>query len=135
MSKVAVIVETRRHKALEFVLNNVSSNLNEEWKIQIFHGVDNEEYIKNIILKNSLENRIICRNLNTDDLLHNDYVNMFLTKEFWNSCEGDNILIFQTDSIICPNSDFNIDDFIHHDYIGGYWGNQEYPLDEKYILL
>ena len=45
MSKVAVIVETRKYKALEFVLNNVMSNLSEEWNLQIFHGLNNLDYI------------------------------------------------------------------------------------------
>ena len=54
MSKVAIIIETRKHKALEFVLNNVMSNLPDEWKLQIFHGIDNIEYIQNIINNNSL---------------------------------------------------------------------------------
>ena len=49
MSKVAIIIETRKHKALEFVLNNVMSNLPDDWKLQIFHGIDNIEYIQNIL--------------------------------------------------------------------------------------
>ena len=41
MTKVAVIVETRKHKALPFVLNNVMSILSDEWNLQIFHGSNN----------------------------------------------------------------------------------------------
>ena len=45
MTKVAVIVETRKHKALPFVLNNVMSVLPDDWKLQIFHGSNNIDYI------------------------------------------------------------------------------------------
>ena len=45
MSKVAIIVETRKHKALPFVLNNVMSILPDEWSLQIFHGTDNLDFI------------------------------------------------------------------------------------------
>jgi hypothetical protein len=41
MEKVAVIVETREHKALPFVINNVMSNLPNDWELQIFHGLSN----------------------------------------------------------------------------------------------
>ena len=41
MTKVAVIVETREHDALPFVLNNVMSVLPEEYSLQIFHGTSN----------------------------------------------------------------------------------------------
>ena len=44
MSKVAIIVETRKHMALSFVLNNVMSILPDEWKLQIFHGLNNLDY-------------------------------------------------------------------------------------------
>ena len=38
--------------SLEFVLNNVMSNLSSEWLLQFFHGRNNLEYIKDIINKN-----------------------------------------------------------------------------------
>ena len=52
MSKVAVIVETRKHKALPFVLNNVMSVLPEDWDLQIFHGSNNLDYIDEVISEN-----------------------------------------------------------------------------------
>ena len=49
MNKVAVIVETRKNKALPFVLNNVMSILPNNWSLQIFHGNDNLDFISDII--------------------------------------------------------------------------------------
>ena len=45
----AVIIEPRKHKALEFVLRNFIENLSDEWKILIFHGRQNKEFIQEII--------------------------------------------------------------------------------------
>ena len=68
MSKAAVIVETRRHSALSFVLNNVMSILPKDWLLQIFHGVSNLDYIKEIIEKdnflNNIKDKIVFNNLN-----------------------------------------------------------------------
>ncbi len=51
MSKVSVVVETRKHKALPFVLNNVMSILPKDWSLQIFHGIINVDYIEEVIEK------------------------------------------------------------------------------------
>ena len=45
----AVIVEPRKHKALEFVLRNVLDNLDERWSIQVFHSSHNKDWIKTIL--------------------------------------------------------------------------------------
>ena len=34
--------------------------------------------------------------------------------------------------MLCPNSKYKISDFEKYDYIGGYWGNKLYSLDEQY---
>lgn len=149
VEKVAVIVETRKYKALSFVLKNVMSNLNAEWKLQIFHGLNNLEYIKDIIENDNflkdIKDRIIFNNLNIENISQDDYsYQIMLNEDFWNKCIGDTILIFQSDSMLCPNSKFDISEFEHFDYIGGYWGgpigpnghcNTEYTLDEYYPVV
>ena len=89
MDKVVVIVETRKHKALKFVLNNVMSNLSEEWTLQIFHGLNNLDYIKNVIDGNSflrsINNKIIFTNLNIESITADDSsLGIMLTEKFWN---------------------------------------------------
>lgn len=134
MSKVAVIVETREHKAMPFVLNNVMSVLPDDWDLQIFHGSNNLNYITDVIQNDELlkNKNIYFNDLNTNELNHGNYVKLFTSLEFWNSCEGEIILIFQTDSMLCPNSKYKIEDFEHFNYIGGYWGNVLNPLDFDY---
>ena len=130
MKKGAVIVETREHKALPFVFDNVMSILSDEWSLQIFHGNKNFEYVNNICKDNNLD--AVFSNLKVNDLEHDEYVELFTSKKFWESCEGETILIFQADSMLCPNSEYVIEEFEHFDFIGGYWGNTLNPLDSIY---
>ena len=140
MSKVAVVVETRKHKALPFVLNNIMSNLPEEWNLQIFHGLSNLEYIKDVIdsndFLNKIKNKITFNNLDVDSITQEETnLGIMLTEELWNNIIGETVLYFECDSMLCPNSKFKVSDFEHFDYIGGYWGNGEYPLDEEYPVV
>jgi hypothetical protein len=136
MSKVAVILETRCHMALPFVLHNVATILPKEWKIQIFHGTTNYEFIQDIINKdNILNNRIIFNNLGINSVSQEDSSKIMLSEDLWNACEGETILYFECDSILCPNSKHKVSDFDHFDYIGGYWGNRLYELDKPYPVV
>ena len=54
MKKIAFLTEPRKHKALEFVLQNFISVLPSDWKIQVNHGVQNLDYLKSIIDKNEV---------------------------------------------------------------------------------
>jgi hypothetical protein len=139
MSKVAVIVETRKHRALEFVLNNVMSILPNEWNLQIFHGTHNKEYIKDIInidpLLSSIKSRITLSNLNIKEVTQEDSSKIMLSESLWESIIGETVLYFECDSLLCPNSKYKVDDFTNFDYIGGYWGNALYNLDEKYPVV
>ena len=133
MSKIVVLVETRKHKALEFILTNITTVLSNEWKIQIFHGLDNLLYIQNIIEKNpSFKNRITFTNLNIKSVSQEDSSQIMLSKDFWEKVKGETVLYLECDSMLCLNSKHSVDDFIHFDYIGGYWGNELYSLDHPY---
>ena len=92
MKKIVVLVETRKHKALEFILLNICTVLNKEWKIQIFHGLDNYKYIQNIINNNSLKNRVILTNLNISSVTQEDSSKIMLSVNFWNQVQGETIL-------------------------------------------
>ncbi len=66
--------------------------------------------------------KIHLTQLNTSTLNSNQYNSLLLSKGFWKHLiSRRKILIFQTDSIICPNSDFTIEDFTSYDYIGSKW--------------
>ena len=117
----AIIVEPRKHLALEFVLNNFLENLNNDWNIIIYNGNKNKDYLQNIINTKLQQyiNRITCINLNVDNLSINDYNNLLTNKEFISSIPTEIFLIFQTDTMIC-NKDL-INNFLQYDYVGAPW--------------
>ena len=49
----AIIIEPRKHKAIEFVLNNVCECLSDEWNVILFHGTTNTDYVKEIVENNT----------------------------------------------------------------------------------
>jgi len=138
MSKVAVIVETRKHKALPFVLDNVMSVLPEDWDLQIFHGSNNLDYINEVISENQyLGGRdFFCNDLEIDTITADDSsLEIMLTEDFWNKVVGETVLYFECDTMLCSNSEYKVEDFEHFDYIGGYWGNELGMLDNDYTRV
>jgi len=139
MKKVAIIVETRKHKALPFVLNNVMSILPKDWSLQIFHGISNLDYIEEVIEKdnflNNIKDKIVFNNLNIESITADDSsLDIMLTEDFWNQVIGETVLYFECDSMLCFNSEHKVEDFEHFDYIGGWWGRNFNPnsLEQSY---
>jgi len=78
----AVIIEPRKHKAIEFVLNNMLDCLTNDWRILFFHGIDNEEYSRQIVnkLNNLYHNRITLINLKVNNLNQKTYSALLASK-------------------------------------------------------
>ncbi len=135
MNKVAVIVETREHDALPFVLNNVMSILPEDYSLQIFHGTSNYDYVYDSVENDMmlLDKEVEFTNLGIDSITADDSsLEIMLTEDFWNNVVGETVLYFECDSMLCPNSEYKVEDFEHFDYIGGYWGNELGMMNQKY---
>jgi hypothetical protein len=100
----AIIVEPRKHKALEFVLNNICDCLTDEWRIILFHGKNNHEFANEIVsqLNNILyKNRITLVNLYVDNLNQQTYSQLLANRNtIYEHIETDIFLVFQTDSIM-----------------------------------
>lgn len=120
----AIIVEPRKHKAIEFVINNVCDCLTNEWKIVVFHGKNNVEYVNNIVKKinKKFENRVELVNLNIENLNQIEYSKLFATKSIiYDHIDSDIFLVFQTDSMILKKNAHLINDFLDYDYVGSPW--------------
>lgn len=116
----AVIVEPRNHADLEVVIQNVMYFLNEsdsniKWGLTIFHGTDNQTFVEDITQKWDNVNLI---NLNVSNLGDNSYNDLLKTPTFWKKISTENLLIFQTDSLLLR---FGIDEFLKWDYVGAPW--------------
>ena len=121
----AVMVEPRKHPALEFVINNFLDNLDEQWSMVIIHGNLNEKYIMDIItrLSDINKSRIQLVNIGVDNLTIAQYSEMFYNPLFYNYIPTETFLIFQTDSMILKENRSQIYDFINYDYVGAPWAN------------
>jgi hypothetical protein len=119
----AVIIEPRKHKALSFVLKNFLENLSDNWTILIMHGEKNKEFVHTIINNELIQykNRIQLQNLHVDNLTVDDYNQLLLSENFYQSIPTEIILIFQTDTMICPSQKQKLNDFLEYDYVGAPW--------------
>ena len=138
---IAVIVEPRITPKLLYVLKNINEKL-PNWKIQIFNGNLNENFIINsdIYKKLKKQNLITLTKLNINNLTVTDYSRLLKTPEFWHNINADNILIFQIDSCICGNN-ININEYLEYDYVGAPWhknndvGNGGFSFRKKKKML
>lgn len=121
---LGVIVETRRHPALEFVVLNFSRTL--KIPIQLFHGNGNLDFITSTAISSLVsEGKVQLVELKIHDLSASSYNALFMTKDFWNLMESRNkILVFQSDAIACEQSEYRLSDFLSFDYIGSKWPRQ-----------
>ena len=123
----AVIIEPRRHNALEFVLENFLTNLSEEWGIIIFHGLLNKQFIEQLfnnklhMFKHRLHKLI---QLDIDNLTSQQYSAICKNSNFYKCIDTEIMLIFQTDTLILKENKRQINDFLEYDYVGAPWINR-----------
>ena len=132
----AIIIEPRKHKALNFVLSNMLDCLSNEWKIIFFHGNNNIEYSKNICnnLNKLFHDRIFLVQLDVDNLNQVTYSKLLATKSvIYDHIDTDYFLVFQTDSMILKENNHLIDKFLdkNYDYVGGPWLICGYPVTHE----
>jgi hypothetical protein len=133
MSYTAIIIEPRRHAALQFVLDNFLTNLSDEWNIVVCHGTENIQYLTDIV--NTLhmyKNRITLVNLHVSNLTLADYNLLLTSNAFYDYIPTEMFLIFQTDTMIFPRYKHLINNFLSYDYVGAPW---KFPLgvDRKIV--
>lgn len=123
MLYTAIIIEPREHPAMKFVLNNFLNNLDNRWSFMIFHGIDNKDWLEDIINNNfsSEKSRIQLINLNIKNMTWSEYNTLITTASFINQIPTETFLIFQTDTMISSFHKDLIYDFIDYDYVGAPW--------------
>ena len=134
----AIIVEPRKHKALQFVLENVCTCLNNDWGIVLFHGIKNTDYCTTIVdtLNKQFDNRITTVSIGVDNLDQMEYSKFFCTKSvLYDHIPTDLFLVFQTDSMIFPKHAKLIEDFLEYDYVGSPWLITNYVPTEKCYFI
>jgi len=129
----AIIIEFRKHNALQYVLNNFLKNLSNEWNIIIFHGNKNKIFVHDIV-NNALsyyQSRITIIHLPYDNMSPREYDKLLINKDtsiIYDNIPTEMFLIFQTDSVIIEkNKDF-INEFLNYDYVGAPWTYNSYDV-------
>jgi hypothetical protein len=126
----AVIIEPRRHRALEFVLRNARECLSADWKIILFHGSNNGAYAQEIV--DRVDKQILLVNLNVDNLNQITYSRLLATKSaVYDHIDRDMFLVFQTDSMIFKQHAHFMEDFLQYDYVGSPWLVTAYPPTKR----
>lgn len=133
----AVIIEPRKHKALEFVLNNFLENLDTRWYFIIFCSDFNYDFINEIISKlNEInQNRIQIIRFIENNITHKNYSELILKTNIHDYIKTEMFLIFQTDTLILNKE--KIYDFMNYDYVGAPFNRnfnwrRNYPLTDFY---
>lgn len=128
---IAVLVEFRRTDKIISVVDNVNLHIPSTWPIQIFHGAENEDFLKKSTLAPLITSGKIFLTL-MKEVYDQSKTNQLLTDaSFWRIIRGEKILFFQIDSIMCSNSPHKITDYLQYDYVGAPWNPTWYP---KYLV-
>ena len=113
--KTSVIVESRNIPHLEYVLSKHCQHLNDSWAVRVVCTEDNKKYVTEIV--NRLEANIQIMLDNKIKTLQ-DYNNLLLSKEFWDSLDAEKVLLFQEDGFLLRDG---VEEFLDYDYIGAPW--------------
>lgn len=141
----AIIVEPRKHRAMEFVLRNALDNLDSRWSLRIFCSAQNENWLKELLAKsfqNDLE-RISWKRLEFSNLGSSlEYNQILASREFTEAIPTETFLVFQTDSMINPAHKGLLEKFMEYDYVGAPWpwdhlhvGNGGLSLRKRSVML
>ena len=124
---IALIIDDRIDGDVIRVIQNVLQHIPSDWKVQMVMPVEHWGFYNVSILNPLIANhRIIMTPLEFPrlDFTGSEYINLLLTSaEFWRQVQGEKILYFQTDSVLCSNSSYNLFQFLEYDFIGAPWPN------------
>jgi len=131
-----VLIEPRKHKALDFLIHNILENLDERWNLLIFHGTKNKEYLDKILvgLTEGQQKRISCRDLRVNNLDYLEYQQLCTSIDFYKDLPTEVCLFMETDSMIIPKNKNNIYNFLEYDYVGAPWsGGADKPWSSEAV--
>ena len=122
----AIIIEPRKHAALEFVLKNALECLPDSWRIVFFHGVLNAVFAAELVgsFPDQDQQRIQLVRLEVENLNQKTYSEILATRScIYDYIHTEYFLVFQTDSILFKEYKALLSTFLHdnYDYVGAPW--------------
>lgn len=113
----AVMVEPRTKNLIE-TINLFLKNLPLDTHFVIYHGSKNKNLLLQTYSDEIQKEKLSLHNLGVENLTINSYSKLLTSIEFYESIPSENILIFQTDAVVCGNTPFKIEQFMNYDFIG-----------------
>jgi hypothetical protein len=112
----AMIVEARKHPHFKVVVENVILNTQHlDVCLRVYHGTENESFVKECLKEHS---NIQFINLNVKNIDIEGYNKIMLSEDLYQNIASEHILVFQTDVITFKPLDKK---FLKYDYIGAPW--------------
>lgn len=113
-TRAMIIVEPRNHTLLKPVIENFDKYMDKSWDLYVFYGNLNKE-IALQATSNISGRKFIHLPLYVDNMTALEYNRLFKKAEFWNQVDAEDILVFQTDAVLCSKG---INNYTMYDYIG-----------------
>jgi hypothetical protein len=123
----AVIVENREDPWLLEAVHTFLDRLPApHWQVQVFHTDANHEWLKTHLSKEIHAQPLPRVILTPIPAGHgtsprNKYSQLMSSLDLMELVPGERMLVFQSDALPCPRSDFDISDFFEYDYVGAPW--------------
>jgi hypothetical protein len=128
-TRTATIIEGRNVPHLAPLLIHFLAVLPPQWPMTVFCSPENIEVLKHspaLALQLGTGHLILTVLHHMADLHDGEYLSCFLTKPwFWEQLTAEWLLFFQSDSMICSNSEQSIEDCFGFDWVGAPWTNAE----------
>jgi hypothetical protein len=122
---IALIVDDRASQEIVNAVINILKHIPADWKVQIITLVQHLSFYNTSSLSPLINNaRVFITPLDFPrvDFTGSEFINLILTSaSFWHQVQGEKILYFQIDSVICSNSSYKLTDFLEYDFIGAPW--------------
>ena len=124
---IALIVDDRASEEVIRAVANILLHIPADWKVQMIIPVDHWSYFNISSLRSQITHgRVFMTALDFPrvDFTGSEYINLLLTSaSLWHQVQGEKILYFQIDSVLCSNSPYNLSQFLQYDFVGAPWTN------------
>lgn len=114
-NKMAIIIEPRRNPLFEYVVRNAAFYLDNKWMLRVYHGTENADFVREKL--QSCHN-VKYVNLGVENVSIEGLNRILMSIGFWKKIDTENVLIFQTDSLLLRKG---IDAFLDYDFVGAPW--------------
>jgi hypothetical protein len=128
---------------MPLVLRSIFENLDSSWKLILFHGPTNKEWLERIIHEKfaAEKSRITLKDTGRTRIDIPEYNRMMMGREILDQIPTEMFLVVQTDSLLCRGEKDLLKEFMDYDYVGAPWrdrsrvGNGGLSLRRKSMML